>query len=81
MGLQLHQFNRIRESKWRTQLNHASLQHQTQHQYPWCTRLTCQTQDLELTLQEKVLVLVKKDLFKAIFNSNYLENKSKYTQM
>jgi hypothetical protein len=56
MGIQLHRFNRFRKSKRRTQFNYAGVQHQTQHQYTWRARFDSQTQDLELTLQEKGLV-------------------------
>ena len=71
MGIQLHRFNRIRKSKRRTQFNYVGVQHQTQHQYPWRARFNRQTQVLELTLQEKSLVVVKNDLFKASSNPNY----------
>jgi hypothetical protein len=43
MGLQLHQFNRLRKSKWRTQFNNARVQHQTKHEYTGRTRFNSQT--------------------------------------
>ncbi|MCL6460454.1 MAG: hypothetical protein I4O51_01105, partial [Flavobacterium micromati] len=32
-GLQSHQFNGTRKSKWRTQFNNVSVQHQTHDEY------------------------------------------------
>ena len=76
MGVQLHRFDWIRKSKRRTQFDHVSLQHQTQHQYPRRTRFNSQTQDMELTLQERELIFIQNDLFKAFFSLNIDENKS-----
>ena len=70
MGIQLHQFNRIRKSKRRTQFDYASLQHQTQHQHPRRARFNSQTQSMELTLQEKRFVFDKNHLYKAVFSLN-----------
>ena len=65
MGLQLHRLDRFRKSKWRTQFDYVSLQHQTQYQYTGRSRLDCQTPQMEQSLQEKVLVFTKNDLFTA----------------
>ena len=65
MGLQPHQLNGTRESKRRTQFNHAGLQHQTHDKYSGNPRFNCQTQKMELTLQGKSLILSKNGVFKA----------------
>jgi hypothetical protein len=70
-----------RKSKRRTQFNHASVQHQTRHEYSGCARFTCQTQDLELTLQAKGLVFNKSNLFKAYSNTFYFWNKPKHLKI
>ena len=59
MGLQPHQLYGIGKSKWRTQFNHAGLQHQTHDKYSGNPRFNCQTQKMKLTLQGKNLVFVK----------------------
>ena len=65
MGLQPNQLNGIGKSNWRTQFNHAGLQHQTHDKYYRNTRAYCQTQKMELTLQGKNRVFAKSGVFKA----------------
>ena len=74
MGLQPHQLNRTRESKRRTQLNHAGLQHQTHHKYFGSSRFNCQNQELEVALQDQSLAFLKMDLFKAEIRVCFLPN-------
>jgi len=74
MGLQSHQFNGTRKSKWRTQLDYAGVQHQTQYQYPGRSRFDCQTQELEITLQGKSLAFAKNEVHKAAIRLHFLSN-------
>ncbi len=57
------------DSDTKTQFNHASVQHQTQHQHSWCARFAHQTQGRKFTIQEKGLVFfTKATCFKAVFS-------------
>ena len=63
MGVQPHQLNRTRKGKRRTQFDYASLQHQTNDKYSGDSKFNCQTQELEVALQDQSLALLKMDLF------------------
>ena len=72
MGLQPHQLNGTRKSKWRIQFDYDGLQYQTHDKYFGNTRFNCQTQKMELTLQGKNLVFAKNEVFKVKYNSQFL---------
>ena len=61
-------------SKRRTQFDNVGLQHQTHDKYFGCTRFNCQTQELEVTLQDQSLVFSKNGLFNLEIRLRFLPN-------
>ena len=63
MGLQPHQFNRIRKSKLRNEFNNASVQHQTMHEYSRNGKINCKTQKMDTGLQKDKSIFFKTGAF------------------